>query len=190
MPPTVVIVGPPACGKTTIGSALADELRLHFSDTDADVEAEAQMTIADIFLLRGEAEFRRLEEQASTDALERDGGVLALGSGTIESPRIRGLLKDQFVVQLRLGAAEAAKRAGITGARPVQLGNLRSKWNKSMAHREPMYAQTADLVIDTGSAGVEACVTEIAAEILNRSRPSQQTPGGLGQNKSGGGSSD
>ena len=87
-------------------------------------------------------------------------------------------------------AAESAKRAGITGARPVQLGNLRSKWNKSMAHREPMYAEIADLVVDTGSAGVEACVTEIAAEILNRSRQSQQTPGGLGQNKSGGGRSD
>lgn len=168
MPPEVVIVGPPASGKSTIGSALADTLHVDFWDTDIVVESEAQMSIGDIFLLLGEGEFRKLENQVATAGLTRDGGVLALGSGAIESRSLRALLMDQFVVHLRLGAAEAAKRAGIAGARPVQLGNVRSRWNKAMARREPMYAEAADMVVDTRSSSPGACVAEIAEELSRR----------------------
>lgn len=190
MPPAVVIVGPPASGKSTIGRTVADRLEMDFADTDSAVATEAQMPIADIFLLQGEPEFRRLEEEASTVALETARGVLALGSGAIESPSIRERLQGRFVVQLRLDATEAATRAGITGARPVQLGGIRSQWNKSMARREAMYAKTADLIIDTGEAGIEECVAAIAAETLRRSRQNPPTIDSAGRTKFGGGSSD
>jgi shikimate kinase len=187
---TVVIVGPPGSGKSTIGSVVADSLDLECLDTDLLVEAEAQMPVADIFLMRGEADFRRVEEQVAIAALQRPGGVVALGSGAIESPGLRSLLADHFVVQLRLGAAEAAKRAGIAGARPAQLGNVRSQWNKSMARREPMYAEVADLVIETGSAGIDAPVEEIVAELSSRSRQSPTTMDSSGESQGGGGISD
>lgn len=174
MAPIVVIVGPPASGKSTIGAALAETLQVDFCDTDTQVESEAQSSVPDIFLRHGEAEFRRLEQKAATTALERCGGVLALGSGAIESETIREILDGQFVVQLRLGATAAAKRAGIAGARPVRLGNIRSQWSKSMARREPMYAETADMVIDTEAGDVTGCVSEIAAEVRNGQQKSAQ----------------
>lgn len=174
MAPIVVIVGPPASGKSTIGAALADTLQVGFCDTDTQVESEAQSSVSDIFLLDGEAEFRRLEQKVATTALERCDGVLALGSGAIESEMIREILDGHFVVQLRLGAAVAAKRAGIAGARPVRLGNIRSQWSKSMARRETLYAETADMVIDTEAGDVAGCVSEIAAEVRNGQQKSAQ----------------
>ena len=37
MTPLLVIVGPPASGKTTVGTAVAAALGMAFRDTDADV---------------------------------------------------------------------------------------------------------------------------------------------------------
>jgi shikimate kinase len=48
--PVMVIVGPPASGKTTIGTAAAMALGLVFRDTDHDVEAEAGTSVADVFV--------------------------------------------------------------------------------------------------------------------------------------------
>ena len=54
----VVIVGPPGAGKTTVGRALARRLRVGFRDTDADVEAVAGLSVADVFIEHGEPRFR------------------------------------------------------------------------------------------------------------------------------------
>ncbi|OMQ14470.1 shikimate kinase, partial [Modestobacter sp. VKM Ac-2676] len=53
--PRLVLVGPPASGKTTVGTAAAGALGLAFRDTDADVAAETGSSIADLFVQQGEA---------------------------------------------------------------------------------------------------------------------------------------
>lgn len=54
----VVLIGPPGSGKSTVAAALADLLAVPWHDTDAAVEAEQGRTIADIFVVDGEAAFR------------------------------------------------------------------------------------------------------------------------------------
>src|SRR4051794_4483205 len=81
--PVMVIVGPPASGKTTIGTAAAQALRLPFRDTDHDVEAEAGTSVADVFVQLGEPRFRAMEEQAVARALLEHDGILALGGGAV-----------------------------------------------------------------------------------------------------------
>ena len=61
--PHVVLVGPPGAGKTTIGTLIARVLGVDFLDTDHEVERVAGMSIPDLFLARGEAEFRQLEHE-------------------------------------------------------------------------------------------------------------------------------
>jgi shikimate kinase len=86
------------------------------------------MPVAEISLVHGEAVFRQAEVAAVAQALNEHHGVLALGSGTVQWPQTRALLANEFVVWLQLASLDAAKRAGITGARPVQLGNVLSQW--------------------------------------------------------------
>jgi shikimate kinase len=62
--PGIYLVGFMGSGKSTIGKHLADEVGWHFVDLDEEIERIESATIADIFDLRGEEEFRRLESVA------------------------------------------------------------------------------------------------------------------------------
>ncbi len=161
MAPVVVLVGPPGSGKTTVGSALAEQLGLVLRDTDSDIETAAGMPIPDIFVDEGEAGFRIREVAAVRAALAEHEGVLAIGGGAVESDEIQTLLAGVFVVNLTVGANEAAKRVGISGPRPMRLGNVRSRWNEMMHHRAPLYDEVATISVATDDRTPDQVATEI-----------------------------
>ncbi|MEN9639308.1 MAG: shikimate kinase [Bacteroidota bacterium] len=79
----VFLIGYMGSGKSTLGPELAKALRLHFHDLDKIIEAEAWMSIKDIFRKQGEDAFR-LKEQAALQKFVagHDDFVLATGGGT------------------------------------------------------------------------------------------------------------
>jgi shikimate kinase len=169
--PCVVLVGVPGAGKSTVGRALADRLGVPFRDTDEDVESTAGRAIADIFVESGEPEFRRLEVAAVARALREHPGVLALGGGAVMDPGTRAHLAEHPVVWLRVGLAAASQRAGLSTARPVLLGNVRSQMKGLMDARAPLYAEVATLVVDTDELSAEDAVAAIVAGLsLGESR--------------------
>src|ERR1700730_14733577 len=54
---SIVLVGMMGSGKSSIGRRVALRLGMPFVDADMEIEKAAGMTIADIFSIRGEAEF-------------------------------------------------------------------------------------------------------------------------------------
>lgn len=170
MAPIAVVIGPPGSGKTTIGSALAGRLGVELRDTDADIEAGTGREISDIFLTDGEREFRSLERAAVAQALSEHDGVLALGGGAIESEETRALLQDQFVIRLQVSANEAAKRVGISGPRPLLIGNVRTKWLELMKRRDPWYAEVADITVVTDGRSVDEIVTDVQVALPGEDR--------------------
>ena len=90
----VVIVGLPGSGKSAIGRRLAGRNGARFVDLDADIEAAAGMSVADIFAAEGEPGFRA-RERAAIEALgppdrgPQVGRVIAPGGGAIVDPRNR-----------------------------------------------------------------------------------------------------
>ncbi len=169
--PLVVLVGVPGAGKSTVGRALAEQLGVGFRDTDADIEASTGRVIADIFVESGEPEFRRLEAAAVASAVREHPGVLALGGGAVTDPDTRALLAAQPTVWLRVGLAAAAKRAGLGGARPVLMGNIRAQLKALMDAREPFYTEVATLVVDTDHLSVDESVAAIRAGLPPGDRP-------------------
>jgi shikimate kinase len=159
--PVVVLVGVPGAGKTTVGEALARRLGVGFRDTDADVESASGRAIADIFVESGEPEFRRLEAAAVATALAEHEGVLALGGGAVIDAGTRALLAGGRVVWLRVGLAAASQRAGLSGARPVLLGNVRAQMKALMDARAPLYTEVARLIVDTDALSVDDAVEAI-----------------------------
>ncbi len=89
------------CGKSTVGSALAEELGWAFTDLDAEIEREHATTISRIFDERGEPEFRRLESEALKRAVRsvQSGRpqVISLGGGAFLSEENYRLVLDNGV---------------------------------------------------------------------------------------------
>jgi shikimate kinase len=83
--PAIYLVGFMGCGKSTVGSALAEELGWSFFDLDQEIEKAAGETIAEIFEKQGEEGFRALETEALKKRVQsvRTGRpqVIALGGG-------------------------------------------------------------------------------------------------------------
>jgi shikimate kinase len=147
--PRVIIVGAPGSGKSTVGPLIADRLGVAFRDTDADVEATAGMTISELFVEKGEPYFRDLEAKAVRTAVATHDGVLSLGGGAIMRADTRQVLAGQHVAYLEVNLAEAARRAGLSTARPLLLGNVRGQLGQLLDQRRPLYEQVATITVST-----------------------------------------
>lgn len=89
----IVILGFMACGKTTVGQALARKLDAKFIDLDSQITENEGRSPAQIIAANGEAPFREIETLALRDVLQnREAGVIALGGGTWTIPANRTLV--------------------------------------------------------------------------------------------------
>jgi len=140
--PRVVLVGPPAAGKTTVGRLLADRLSVPFVDTDDLVVARAGKPVSEIFVDDGEEAFRRLEADAVAEALTRDA-VVALGGGAVLAEQNRKRLAGHPVVLLAAGVPTSAARVGLNRDRPLLLGNPRQQLRALLDARLPLYREVA-----------------------------------------------
>lgn len=165
MSPVAVLVGAPGAGKSTVGRRAAERLDCTFADTDALIEAAAQMSVSDIFVSMGEPEFRRMEEQAVADAIATQHGIVSLGGGAVLSEVTRERLRGVPVIWLRVGLQDAAQRVGMNTARPLLLGNVRGTLSQLLAQREPLYAEVATAAIDTSGRKAREVVDEVVATI-------------------------
>jgi shikimate kinase len=175
--PLLVLVGPPASGKTTVGTAVAALLGVEFRDTDADIEDVAGTSVADLFVQYGEPHFRALEEQAVARALAEHDGVLALGGGAVTSTASRTLLVAHAhdggtVVWLDVDLPSAAKRVGLSRDRPILGVNPRAMLRQMLETRAPLYAEVSTATVATGGREPDDVVAEVAALLqATRSAP-------------------
>ncbi len=143
----IVLVGFMGAGKSTIGRLLAEHMALPFTDVDELIE-QRHGPIAAIFEQRGEAAFRRIEADTIDNCLAGPDGVLALGGGAVETPRVRQALTGHEVWWLRIGFDDALARVGGDPSRPVlATPGLRDRFEA----RQPLYAEVAAHVLDVGN---------------------------------------
>ncbi len=80
---SIVLIGMPGCGKSTVGAALAEMTGKTAIDLDAEIERMAQKSIPTIFAEEGEAAFRALEHQAVLEQSQKRGVILMTGGGVV-----------------------------------------------------------------------------------------------------------
>jgi shikimate kinase len=171
--PLLVLVGPPASGKTTVGTAVAAALGAAFRDTDRDVELATGSSVADLFVEHGEPHFRDLERAAVARALTEHDGVLALGGGAVMHPGTRQLLVAHgtgggVVVWLDVDLPSAAKRVGLSRDRPLLAVNPRAMLRTMLEDRAPLYREVATATVSTSNRTTDDVVGDVLALIPGR----------------------
>lgn len=164
---SVVLVGMMGAGKSSIGRRLAQRLGVGFVDADAEIEAAAGMTIAEIFATYGEPDFRSGEARVIARLLDQGQQVLATGGGAFMNPdtragiRAKGVsvwLKADFEVLMRRVKRRAA------ADRPMLQGDPAQRIRQLMTDRYPVYAE-ADVTVVSREVSHDIIVGEIVSEL-------------------------
>ena len=75
----ITLCGMMGSGKSTIGYHLSKKMNFQFFDIDKIIEKEEGEQIKDIFSLKGESYFRRIEEKITLNSLKNSKSILSLG---------------------------------------------------------------------------------------------------------------
>jgi len=165
--PRLILIGPPGCGKSTVGAALAQKLTIDFIDTDVAIESSYGHKISDIFVDKGEEFFRDLEFKVLGESLTVKDCVLSLGGGAPIAQRAQEILKTAKapICFLDVSLAVAAPRVGFNRDRPLLLGNPRAQWQSLAETRRPIYESLASFVIKVDAMSVEEVVDAIVSKL-------------------------
>lgn len=159
----ITLTGYMGCGKSTVGSLVADALGCPFLDLDAIIEKKAGKTIPQIFAADGEESFRRLEKKLLEETVKKyaeSTAVLALGGGTVTVPGAPVLLREKTLcIYLKASLETLQNRLeGQTDGRPLAGEGFAER----LGRRLPLYEQAARIILDTDGCKPE----EIADEII------------------------
>lgn len=158
-PLTLVLVGPMAAGKTSVGRRVARRLGVDFIDTDKRIVAE-HGPIPAIFAEHGEQHFRTLERTAVADALAR-GGVVSLGGGAVTDEGTRALLRAHPVVFLTVSAEAVADRIRGSSRPLLDTADPLERWTMIFDERRGWYEEVATATFDTSRRPMQKIADEI-----------------------------
>lgn len=149
--PTVILIGPMAVGKSTVGRELARQRQEPFADLDILIAEEAGRSIPEIFAIDGEEFFRALEARVLKHALEDHCGVLALGGGAPLRAESAARLRGRPVVLMEVEEDTVVERIQRSTDRPMLNGpDALARWREITAARMPVYRELARWTVRSG----------------------------------------
>jgi len=159
----IVLVGMMGSGKSTIGRRLAKATGWRYVDNDELVVQTTGMSARVLLETRGEKSMRAAERSSALRALAEEPPVLlGIAGGAITDADVRRAMATAgLIVWLRAGPAILAARAFGAEHRPwIRDGGV--SWIEgATGQRTPLYAEVADLVVDTDHVRPRAVVRRI-----------------------------
>lgn len=167
-------------GKTTVGRLVAQQLATECVDLDVAIEAAAGKTIAEIFDGGGESAFRDWETRCLRELETRPAAnpaaaiVVSLGGGAILRDENRQLIADSGVCvwlkaspetiasRINMDETTAQRRPALTQLSPLE--EIRAV----LEQREPLYRESARLIVDTEQKSPQQVGREIVQWLCNQ----------------------
>ena len=140
----IILIGMPACGKSTVGKILAQSLNRNFFDADEEFEKTYTMTPADAINTYGEERFREMEEVVLATLGKKSGAIIATGGGAVtRAKNYPSLHQNGIIVYIKRDISQLS-----TEGRPLsKAGSLKVLFEK----RKPLYENFADLEVNSQS---------------------------------------
>jgi len=162
----ICLVGFMGAGKTTALRGLR-EAGLRTADIDLLIEQREGASIPEIFEKGGEDAFRAVEEEV-TLATIGDGqhDAVALGGGAVTSAAVRRALSERGAETVWIDIPPDLAWERVVGSdRP--LAREREAFDALFAEREPLYLESADLVLPGGASELSPRILHLV-EFLDR----------------------
>lgn len=163
----IYLVGMMGAGKTTLGRALAQRLAREFVDSDRVLVERTGVPVATIFEIEGEEGFRRRESSVLAELCARRDCVIATGGGVILAEANRRLMRDTgTVVYLRARVESLWERTRHDSSRPLlATPDPKARLAQLLVERDPLYRETAHVVVDTGAQSAGTLVNRVVAAL-------------------------
>ena len=157
----------PGSGKSAIGKAVARRLDLPFVDCDLSIERQAGCSIADFFERNGEEAFRTLEMETIASLVSSGPSVIATGGGVVLRERNRELLRARTrCVYLCATLDLLWARLRRDRRRPLlQVADPQERLRTMFEEREPLYRDTAEIVIATEGLSFHRLVDDVVRRL-------------------------
>ncbi len=138
----IVFLGMMGSGKSSIGYLVSKKLKLNFKDIDQVIEDKLQMTISEIFKIKGEKFFRNFEEKVTLKLLKKDQTIISLGGGAFINPKIREeVLKNHYSFWLKWTSKTLIKRIQNSPKRPISYQASQNELSNLIKKRSDIYSK-------------------------------------------------
>jgi XRE family aerobic/anaerobic benzoate catabolism transcriptional regulator len=168
----IALIGLRGAGKTTLAGMLAKQLGWECLELSREIEAEAGVSVEEIFELWGQAGYRRYERRALDRIISRKNRVvLATGGGLVSEPStFERLLDSFFTVWLQASPQQHWDRVIGQGDHRVE-GSGDSEaltdMRRILTQREPLYRK-ADAHVDTSGKSARQSLKELLSVARGR----------------------
>lgn len=164
---SLILVGLPGSGKSTVGGAISRRLGLPFIDTDKLIEHEIGCSISEYFAQEGEAAFRDIEEGVIASVAANFIGVMATGGGAVLRASNRQRLQEAgHVIYLHGSVDQLTRRLAGDRQRPLlQVSDPRAQVQRLYSERDLLYRSICEFVVETGRTSVTALTNVIIMQL-------------------------
>ena len=164
---SIVLIGMMGAGKSSVGACLSQRTGLRLLDTDEIVASKFRRSIPEMFAKYGEKKFREAETEALRSLPTTKQTIIVTGGGIVLREQNIEILKRFGAIVWLDGDDEVLfARASQKQNRPLlQTENPKKSFSEILAARRPLYANIADIRVDTSVLTDEEVAMAILAKL-------------------------
>ena len=160
---SLILIGMPGAGKSTLGLLLAKNLAKDFVDTDLLIQLEHRKTLQDILQQHGHEALREAEEKVLLNAQYGNHIIATGGSAVYSSAAMQHLKHFGPIIFLDTNLETLEQRIHNMESRGIARPAGQT-FAEVYAERRPLYLQYADIVIDCNGKSLEQIIDEVIFE--------------------------
>jgi shikimate kinase len=160
----IILIGMPGCGKTTIGTELAEKLGYGYIDSDSVIVAREGKRLSQIIEEQGRERFLDIEAKINSEICANRCVIATGGSVIYRDCAMQKLKEKGKIVYLKLSYETIESRLGDLVKRGVALKEgytLLDLYNE----RTPLYEKYADTVVELNGLTILQAVDKVAEEL-------------------------
>ena len=160
---SIILIGMPSCGKSTLGVLLAKKLGMEFIDSDLLIQKKHSKLLHELIAEHGNEGFLALDSEVNCSITEQNAVIATGGSAVYSESAMCHLATLGKIVYIHISYEEMESRLGDFAHRGVVMPRnytLRDLYDE----RAALYAKYAHVTV-SGEGGMPAVIERIAAQL-------------------------